>query len=353
VSRTFGAESGGGFAGLSEAELDLLADYAAGVLDGPAAAAVAHRLDADARWAQAHAALVEADAAVRNDLREAATPPVSMPTDVVARLESTLAALPHVPLASVAALPNVPLASVAALPNVPLASVAALPNVPLASVAKSARPRGVTATVTALGAARAKRRRIFTGIVAAAAAAVAIAGGIGISTAVTSRTDRSARPESAADRDSSAAGPAAAPSPRPRDAPALLTSGADYRPETLIQAAARSAGSTDEALGAAPPAAQPPDRSAPEVPQAVRDNTPQSLARLTGSAELAACLDAIRSAHPGAVRLVDFARFNGAPAAIVVVQAGTTAQAGTTVTVVAVGSDCGLGGADEKGAAVG
>jgi hypothetical protein len=331
VSRTFGAESGGGFAGLSEAELDLLADYAAGVLDGPAAAAVAHRLDADARWAQAHAALVEADAAVRNDLREAATPPVSMPTDVVARLESTLAALP----------------------NVPLASVAALPNVPLASVAKSARPRGVTATVTALGAARAKRRRIFTGIVAAAAAAVAIAGGIGISTAVTSRTDRSARPESAADRDSSAAGPAAAPSPRPRDAPALLTSGADYRPETLIQAAARSAGSTDEALGAAPPAAQPPDRSAPEVPQAVRDNTPQSLARLTGSAELAACLDAIRSAHPGAVRLVDFARFNGAPAAIVVVQAGTTAQAGTTVTVVAVGSDCGLGGADEKGAAVG
>ncbi len=50
-------------------DLDLLADYAAGVLDRPQSAEVAYLISTEPAWARAHSALVRADAAVQADLR--------------------------------------------------------------------------------------------------------------------------------------------------------------------------------------------------------------------------------------------------------------------------------------------
>ncbi len=72
-------------------DLDLLADFTAGVLDGtPEGAAVADRIAADPEWAELHAALVRADEAVRAELT--ALPVEPMPADVFARLDAAFAA---------------------------------------------------------------------------------------------------------------------------------------------------------------------------------------------------------------------------------------------------------------------
>lgn len=302
MSRGFEAGMAGGFAGLTEAELDLLADYTAGLLDGPQATDVAHRIGEDARWARAHAALVGADPAVREDLRAAAAPLEPMPADIVARVDAALA--------------------------------------------YAARP--LAGSVVSLDAGRARRRRVFTGLAAAAAAVVAIAGGIAIAgtfTASQSGTASAPGAESVA-QDRAGAGAGTAPTPGPLeldDSARVVASGVDYRPETLGQLARSTQ------FLSLPPAVAPNEAKAsrPEVPPAVRDYSAAPLARLTVPGALAACLEAVRAAHPGEVRLVDFARFNGAPAVIVLIQGASTS------TVVAVGPDCGLAGADVKGVATG
>src|SRR5688572_12173326 len=75
---------------LTWAELDELADYAAGVLSGAPAERIAELLRTDERWAAAHAALVAAEPVVRTALHAAATIPPSLPDDVAARLEAAL-----------------------------------------------------------------------------------------------------------------------------------------------------------------------------------------------------------------------------------------------------------------------
>ena len=76
-------------------DLDRLADYVSGALDGtPDAAAVADLVATDPRWTRAHAALVAADALVRADLAELAAQPEPMPDDVMARLDAVFAAEP-------------------------------------------------------------------------------------------------------------------------------------------------------------------------------------------------------------------------------------------------------------------
>jgi hypothetical protein len=71
---------------------------------------------------------------------------------------------------------------------------------------------------------------------------------------------------------------------------------------------------------------------------------PFALDALTMPDRLAACLAAVRAAHPGTVTVLDYARFRSQPALIIVIRQGSGGL------VVAVGENCGLTGADEKAA---
>jgi hypothetical protein len=71
---------------------------------------------------------------------------------------------------------------------------------------------------------------------------------------------------------------------------------------------------------------------------------PFALDALTMPDRLAACLTAVRAAHPGTVTVLDYARFQSQPALIIVIRQGSGGL------VVAVGENCGLTGTDEKAA---
>jgi hypothetical protein len=74
-----------------EVDLDRLADYVGGALDGtPDAEAVRELVNSDDAWADAYASLVAADALVRVELR-ALGGPVPVPVDVVKKLDRALA----------------------------------------------------------------------------------------------------------------------------------------------------------------------------------------------------------------------------------------------------------------------
>jgi hypothetical protein len=285
---------------LTDVELDRLADYTVHALEPRDAAAVGHLIRTDPRWAEAYRDLVGADAMISDQLRRAASP-IAMPADVARRIDAALA------------------------DAAPLATV-----VPLA-VARQAR-----------------RRRIVTGIAAAAAAVVAIGGGLSLysQTARQNATTASA-PDRGMAEDSSGnlAAPSAPGSAPLGGGPRVLVSGKDYRPETLaaLGPAAPPAPSPAPAAGA-PDFSAKPDTSAKSVDVPEVQAIPPSLSGLPVAGRLAACLDAVRAAHPGTVTLLDYARFRTEPALIIVVR-----QASGGV-VVAVGENCGINGADEKAA---
>ncbi|MER7169324.1 hypothetical protein ABT336_25110, partial [Micromonospora sp. NPDC000207] len=80
-----------------EVDLDLLADYLGGVLDGtPEEAVVARLVAEDAAWAQAEARLAPALSAVGADLAAWGADAPEMPSDVADRITAALAA-PYTP----------------------------------------------------------------------------------------------------------------------------------------------------------------------------------------------------------------------------------------------------------------
>jgi hypothetical protein len=104
----------------------------------------------------------------------------------------------------------------------------------------------------------------------------------------------------------------------------LLATGTDYRRETLPQLATE-------------PLPLPLRTFDTEDAQFQADG---ELFGLSTPDRLQACLDAVGVIHPGPVVTLDFARFEGQPAVILVVR-----QSNSSI-VVAVGSDCGITGAD-------
>ena len=77
----------------SGVDIDLLADYVGGALDGtPDEAAVTALIAEDDAWREAHAALTEGVATVTADLRSFGAAPEPMPADVFARLDAALLA---------------------------------------------------------------------------------------------------------------------------------------------------------------------------------------------------------------------------------------------------------------------
>jgi hypothetical protein len=330
--------SGSAAASLTGAEFDRLVDYLADALEPHDAAQVRRLVTEEPRWSSAHTALVRSDALVRDALAGAAVPAVAMPADVAARIDDALRDLARTP----------------DLDSVP--SVAGLDSVVI-----------VPSSVSSLAAARARRRRLISTISAAAAAVVAVVGGVSVAANRFGAADKAAS-TSALDN----AGPAQAPSPREAgsatDAPAMslpgsatfLASGTNYSMETLGSAMAPLAAAAEPAEGAgrstniATPqyagniaTPQYADKQLGPVPPAVRDGAPVALTRLLDPAALSACLDAIRTFTPGWVATIDYARFAGEPALVVLVRSGVTS------TAVAVGPDCGRSGADQKGSASG
>jgi hypothetical protein len=304
--------------GLSWAELDELADYAAGVLSGAPAYRIAELVGTDERWAAAYAALSAAEPVVRSALQAAAQVTPAIPDDVAARLEAALVMGP----ADRSAAP------VQRHSSAHTRTAAAPPTRPRSGSGRHARsgPGGRE---------DGRRRRTLTGI----AAAVLILAGVGGVAAVARDLWSTQRESTAADMgtfasaengagvpDDAAEPPAAAPtpvaSPGLRAGAQLLASGTDYQPDTLHQLADLPL--PEKTLGSA----------------AAQFDSDDALGRLTAADRLDQCLASVAAIHPGTVTAVDFARFQGEPAAVLLIQHSNSS------TVVAVGVDCGVASAD-------
>jgi hypothetical protein len=285
-----------------DVDLDRLADYIGGALDGtPDEARVAHLVATDPAWTRAHAALVAADAFVRADLVRLAGQPEPMPDEVVARLDAALTAEPRPPVKT---------------------HLSVLPGGRDGAVPPSARWRwravvGVAAAAVVLGlGAVSLGPRLLRG---AGDASDTAAG-----TSVTAPTPATAGPEAASDA-------ASAP---------VNASGSDYSPQTLaVLGRAPIAVPTD---GTAKSDARPNTLGAPAQPSARPTGVPEALRPLTEPTARAACVKALVAQYGGTATLLDYARYEGSPALIVLLDGarGVTGQKW----VVAVGPTCGAGG---------
>jgi hypothetical protein len=277
-----------------EVDLDLLADYVGGALDGTAEEeAVARRIAEDPRWAQAYARLAQDSADVRLALASWRAEPVPMPPDVVERLSAGLAAAAKG-------------GDRTAAPHVDGAADARGPS--------ATRPPGRLAAGAARPAGRGARRRLprWAAPVVVAAAVAAVAGlGSQLVGDIRGADDSTTFSRDAAQSEGAAGGPAMQPAPLAAPSPdQVFTTGTDYTRGSLvnqvIQLGSRAAALTRS--GEAPPA----------VPDSAFGNaTPDDSARRTA---MTACLQAIADEHGrGMPRfdVVDYARFEGRPALIV------------------------------------
>jgi hypothetical protein len=264
----------------SGVDLDLLADYAAGALEGTADEERASALVAsDPSWADALRSLRAADAMVRADLARLADTPPPLPSDIAARLDLAL------------------------------------------HQARSDRSGPVD-----LRAARLRRRFRIAAMAGVAAGLLALAVPAGYLVLEQNVTTDSETGMAAGEDRSDAGAPSDTQS---RSGPAALenravpttASGLDYTRDTLAAVHGQRAS------------------TARTVPRQV----PRELSRLLAVPALDNCLTAIRAAYPGAVMIVDYARFEGAPALLVAMSETT----GSTRVVVA-GPDCGRSGIHER-----
>ncbi|WP_426508985.1 hypothetical protein ACPPVO_60255 [Dactylosporangium sp. McL0621] len=292
----------------SEADLDRLADFVGGALDGtPEADDVRHLVTTEASWAEAYTMLVSADAAMRDELHALGAEALPVPLNVQQRLDAALASAVAAPPAD-------------------------------ASVVDLARAREAR-----------KRRRMRWTAGLAAAAAMIVCAGVGAQVLRQNSADREDRPSSAVPN-VAAGGPERSTATAAGDSAAgasgdspIISSGRDYAPGTLgdvtgtvTKTQSRNALQGDGGASTADNGAKAPA------------NVPGPLARLAEPAARAACLAAITREYGGQVALVDYASFEGQPALVVVVEGSRTAVGKRLVIVV--GPNCGIGGAiaDER-----
>jgi hypothetical protein len=295
-----------------DVDLDRLADYIGGALDGTAdEQAVSELISTDPQWATAYSALVQADSAVRADLAVLAAAPDPIPADVAARLDQALGADPS--------------------------------GRRLGVVRDDSAPAGAGTPVRLD---QRRRTRRWTAVAAAAAALV-----IGVFGTVTvlsklggANSNKSATsagaPARGSQQDNSLAVP---PATGGGTSPELLASGTDYGPGSFRNASGNA--STIAPLAPGIQASPRPNEVQPG--QAVPDAVPDELRPLTAPTAREACLAAIVAEYGGTVTLVDYARFQGRPALVVVL---TDAKGRSGSWIVVVGPSCGTGGAiaDER-----
>ena len=262
---------------ISGADLDRLADYTAGLLEQRERDRVDELIATDPAWRDAHAALLAAQP--RLDVALAGLSAERLPVDVAAQLDAALV--------------------------------------------REGEPADTRTPVKA----RRGWRRLLVSTAAAAAVLVAVFGGIVV-------LSNSGGP---AGTSTNSGGGAALSAPSPAEGLAdagpgtVLRSGTDYTPQNL--SSALGAGQAkDTATG--PHAAAP--NAAPNAPGGDGD-----LARLDDPQALRGCLAAIVARHGGTPSVVDFARFQGRPALVVVLVTGAAHR------IVVAGPACGIAGAAE------
>jgi hypothetical protein len=334
----------------SEVDIDLLADYVGGALAGtPEEARVAALVAGDPAWRAAHAAVARGMTSVEAGLHALGAGPEPMPADLVVRLDAALAAASGVPAAAAdTAPPDTAGARDTAPPDTAGARGTAPPDTAgargTAAAPEAAVPgavpgprlvavpgdRGGRAPGRGRAAAAAWRRGLRRSAPIAAAAAVLALAGVGVAqlrqSSGTSGRPTAARAPAAASDAAGGLAPGALAAPPPADR--IVTSGADYRRDTLAGAAAATTMSGPALKSVPSPAA--------EAARAA------GLARLTARSALQACLDAIAGENGGGpvtVQSVDYARYEGAPAVVVRFAAANGRWAWAS------GPDCGAPGA--------
>ncbi|MEV4753982.1 hypothetical protein AB0J86_02550 [Micromonospora sp. NPDC049559] len=339
-----------------EVDIDLLADYVGGALEGtPDEDAVARLIAEEPEWAEAYATLVPAVDSVRGSLAGWGTSPVEMPADVSDRLLAALAQAGPVAPESTDPESTDPVTADS------ITGPGPAPGEPEPGrtepgvgrpVPEQARPVRQLRSVPAAGgetgpgktgsherrSARSRRWARRAGPVAVAAAVAAFAG-FGVSQYVDDRRPQMADNEAATGAAGSAPEQprAGAGTPRALLNPAgngIVSTGTDYTPESLAARFGRDARGTagTEASGPGPAAA----------PDGSQTMAVSALDRLADRDALAACLNSIASTHMGgelAVDQVEYASFQRSPALVV-----TFADASGTRWVWVAGPDCGLPG---------
>jgi hypothetical protein len=287
-------------------DLDRLADYTAGLLEGtPEEAEVAELIATRSDWAHAYAALGDATRAVRVDLAALGTPHLAMPPEVVARLDAALEEAGARPKLTVGA-------------------------------GEGRRTRGA--------AARARRRRqawtaaIAAGIVVLAGFGVAMIADLPGANTGTSTVADGRAPEAAADR---LGGQPAPPAGAPEVAvPVFVASGTNYFAADAAKVTAQ-AEQFDAGVGPLGGATGTPRATA----RVAESQVAPPLRRLMDPVAMNACLRQVTSVYGGQVSVVDFARFENEPALVILL----VDPARRPVRVMVAGPGCGL---PERGADV-
>jgi len=288
----------------SEVDIDLLADYVGGALDGtPDEVLVTNLIAENPAWRDAHAQLSGGVAAVTGQLRALGSVAEPMPAEVFARLDSALTTAAADEsggtVTSIADLSGVTAGPAAMEPG----TDGAAPDRHLVAVPSGSRGR------------RARRLRW--------------AAPVGIAAGVLAFLGFGFQQFSGADSADTTAAGSAAEVPRansgqelgaPNAAPQILASGTDYRRDTLS-----SAGMTTM-LGEEPPRDSSTDarKALPDVGAsaevAAGAGGDPALARLRAQEALRACIEAIAAQHGvGSItpQTIDYARFDNRPALIV------------------------------------
>ncbi|MFF3857067.1 hypothetical protein [Micromonospora sp. NPDC002575] len=285
--------------GFREVDLDLLADYLGGALDGTPDEAVAARLVAeDPAWAEAHDALAAALTPVGDALAAWAGPAPEMPPVVVDRITAALAG----------AGPGTPTGGTDEPDRTGLAEPARVGRVPAQPTGGTRRPAGGPGPTAGRPGGHGRRWARLAGPAALAAASV-VAVGFGLNQVVGGSDQSGGAADQAISAQAESGGGAFTVAGTPR------RSGADWTPEALAAGDRLSPGVSEppRSFGAGPDAPAAGD-DGERLPAA------GGLGRLTGSDALADCLTAVSAEHgagPLTVDLVDYARFRGAPALVV------------------------------------
>jgi hypothetical protein len=322
---------------------DRLADFVGGALDGtPDASAVRTLIESDPGWAAAHADLVAATAAVSADLRSVGSRPNAVPEDVAARLDGLFRQLEPGPRA--AGEPRT-VTSDEQPASARTGRADAASTRPGGATASGPRGPGGPARIGPGGAGPGRRTHSRRAKWAAGLSAVAavIAVGVGFVSMVPIRGSDNATSSGAADSAGGAAAPQSAGGPPP------IASGRDYRPGSFAglgagqRAQAAPPGQADASARQGEVAGGEPFSSLDDS----RANVPPELIRLTGPDARQDCLDAIMRVYGGVPTVVEYARFTGRPALVVLLEGASTG--GGRQWIVVAGPDCGLvpGNVDE------
>ena len=280
-------------ADFSGVDIDLLADYVGGALDGtPDETVVSTLIAEDAAWHDAYALLTDGVTAVTGDLRALGSVAEPMPADVIARLGAALMDAADDRESGATAGPAVmdPGTDGAA----PARHLVAVPSGSRGGRSRRLRwaaPAGIAAGVLA-----------FAGF----ALQQQFAGGGSEDSAATT----------GAGADQAAAPVAGREFSLPGGSVPLTESGIDYRADTLAQKAAGNSVMAETASGQ-----EHSSRDRKAAPRAGEIAAPDpALDRLRVQEALRACIEAIAAEHGAGevtTQTVDFARFDGAPAVVV------------------------------------